>query len=68
VPGAAVAQRVLELTGAAPADGGAVVSFDQMGPLSRRPIAGAGWAPAGRPERASARPATADTRYAGISS
>jgi transposase len=61
-------QRVLELTGAAPADGGAVVSFDQMGPLSRRPIAGAGWAPAGRPERASARPATADTRYAGISS
>ncbi len=45
------AARVLELTGAAPPDGGAVVSFDQMGPLSLRPIAGAGWAPTGRPER-----------------
>jgi transposase len=45
------AARVLELASAPPADGGAVISFDQMGPLSLRPIAGAGWAPTGRPER-----------------
>ena len=30
---------------------GRVISFDQMGPVSLRPTAGAGWAPAGRPER-----------------
>jgi hypothetical protein len=28
-----------------------VIAFDQMGPLSLRPMAGAGWAPRGRPER-----------------
>jgi len=33
---------------------GPVVSFDQMGPVSLRPTAGAGWAPKGRP-RAAAR-------------
>jgi transposase len=34
-----------------PPPGGVVVSFDQMGPVSLRPAAGAGWAPKGRPER-----------------
>lgn len=42
--------RVLQLCEAPPADG-AVVSFDQMGPVSLRPSAGAGWARSGRPER-----------------
>jgi transposase len=42
---------VLELTAAPPADGGHVIAFDQMGPLSLRPVAGAGWAPLQRPER-----------------
>jgi len=45
------AARVLELRAAPPADGGHVIAFDQMGPLSLRPMAGAGWAPRGRPER-----------------
>src|SRR5215213_3459401 len=45
------AARVLELRSAAPADGGHVIAFDQMGPISLRPMAGAGWAPRGRPER-----------------
>jgi len=45
------AARVLELTSAPPADGGVVIAFDQMGPISLRPTAGAGWAPQGRPER-----------------
>jgi hypothetical protein len=30
---------------------GAVIAFDQMGPISLRPMAGGGWAPKGRPER-----------------
>lgn len=47
----AKAARVLELTATPPSDGGAVIAFDQMGPLSLRPMAGAGWAPIGRPER-----------------
>ena len=47
----AKAARVLELRAAPPADGGAVIAFDQMGPISLRPMAGSGWAPAGRPER-----------------
>src|SRR3954468_12909800 len=45
------AARVLELTSAPPVDGGVVIAFDQMGPISLRPTAGAGWAPQGRPER-----------------
>jgi len=45
------AARVLELRAAPPPDGGHVIAFDQMGPLSLRPMAGAGWAPMGRPER-----------------
>jgi transposase len=45
------AARVLELKAAPPADGGHVIAFDQMGPLSLRPMSGAGWAPVGRPER-----------------
>lgn len=48
---AAKAARVLELCAAPPADGGAVIAFDQMGPISLRPMAGGGWAPHGRPER-----------------
>jgi hypothetical protein len=28
-----------------------VIAFDRIGPLSRRPMAGVGWAPRGRPER-----------------
>ena len=42
--------RILELCEQPPSDG-VVVSFDQMGPVSLRPTAGAGWAPRGRPER-----------------
>jgi transposase len=45
------AARVLELRAAPPPDGGAVIAFDQMGPISLRPMAGAGWARKGRPER-----------------
>jgi hypothetical protein len=33
---------VLDLRGAPPPDGGAVIAFDQMGPISLRPMAGAG--------------------------
>jgi transposase len=47
----AKAARVLELKAAPPPDGGHVIAFDQMGPISLRPMAGAGWAPRGRPER-----------------
>ena len=47
----AKAARVLELRAAPPPDGGAVIAFDQMGPISLRPMAGAGWAPKRRPER-----------------
>jgi transposase len=47
----AKAARVLELRAAPPPDGGAVIAFDQMGPISLRPLAGAGWAPKRRPER-----------------
>ena len=28
-----------------------MIAFDQMGPISLRPMAGAGWAPVGQPER-----------------
>ena len=42
--------RILELC-EQPPPGGVVVSFDQMGPVSLRPTAGAGWALRGRPER-----------------
>ena len=42
--------RILELC-EKPLPGAVVVSFDQMGPASLRPMAGAGWAPRGRPER-----------------
>jgi transposase len=45
------AARVLELKAAPPADGGHVIAFDQMGPISLRPTAGAGWAERKRPER-----------------
>jgi hypothetical protein len=44
------AARVLELYRAAPIDG-PVISFDQMGPISLKPIQGAGWARRKRPER-----------------
>jgi transposase len=44
------AARVLELKNECPTDG-VVIAFDQMGPVSLRPMAGAGWAPRGRPER-----------------
>jgi transposase len=44
------AARILALCEQAPPDG-PVVSFDQMGPVSLRPTAGAGWAPKGRPQR-----------------
>jgi transposase len=44
------AARVLELCEQPPRNG-VVISFDQMGPVSLRPAAGAGWAPRGRPER-----------------
>jgi len=46
----AKAARVLALTHDPP-DSGAVIAFDQMGPVSLRPTAGAGWAPKRRPER-----------------
>jgi transposase len=42
--------RILNLCDSPPADG-PVVSFDQMGPVSLRPTAGAGWARTSRPER-----------------
>lgn len=44
------AARILALCDEPPCEG-PVVSFDQMGPVSLRPTAGAGWAPRGRPER-----------------
>ena len=47
----AKAARVLELKAAPPPDGGHVIAFDQMGPISLRPTAGAGWAERKRPER-----------------
>ncbi len=53
------AARVLELYAAAPFDG-PVISFDQMGPISLKPIHGAGWAPRSRPSDC-ARPTTAST-------
>ena len=46
----AKAARVLKLYAAAPFDG-PVISFDQMGPISLKPIQGAGWAPRKLPER-----------------
>jgi transposase len=46
----AKAARVLALYAAPPADA-IVISFDQMGPISLRPMAGAGWALRKRPER-----------------
>lgn len=45
------AARVLELRAAPPPDGGAVIAFDQMGPINLRPMAGTGWAMRKRPER-----------------
>ena len=45
------AARILELKAGPPPDGGHVVAFDQMGPISLKPTAGAGWAPRKRPER-----------------
>jgi transposase len=45
------ASRILELKAQPPPDGGHVVAFDQMGPISLRPTPGAGWAPPKRPER-----------------
>ncbi len=53
------AARVLELYAAAPFDG-PVISFDQMGPISLKPIQGAGWARASAPSGC-ARPTTAST-------
>src|SRR3954471_3407807 len=44
------AARVLALYAQAP-ENAVVISFDQMGPISLRPTAGAGWAPRKRPER-----------------
>jgi transposase len=44
------AARVLELYAAAPIDG-PVISFDQMGPISLKPIQGASWAKRKRPGR-----------------
>jgi transposase len=41
---------ILALKAKPPPDG-PVIAFDQMGPISLRPTAGAGWAPQGRPER-----------------
>jgi len=46
----AKAARVLSLYERAP-EGGAVISFDQMGPISLRPTHGSGWAPERKPER-----------------
>jgi transposase len=45
------AARILELKAGPPVDGGHVIAFDQMGPISLRPAAGAGWAVRRRPER-----------------
>ena len=45
------AARILQLKAGPPPDGGHVVAFDQMGPISLKPTAGAGWAPRKRPER-----------------
>jgi transposase len=45
------AARILELKAISPKDGGHVVAFDQMGPISLRPTAGSGWAVRKRPER-----------------
>jgi transposase len=47
----AKAARVLELKAKPPPDGGHVIAFDQMGPISLKPTAGAGWAARKRPER-----------------
>ena len=47
----AKAARILELYARPPADGGVVISFDEMGPISLRPQHGRGWATRGRPER-----------------
>jgi len=44
------AERMIALAKRAPEDS-VVVSFDQMGPVSLRPMPGAGWAPRTRPER-----------------
>ena len=55
--------RLLELTRDRPADGGVVIAFDQMGPVSLRPTPGTGWAPKGGP-RDSARTTTAATARA----
>lgn len=44
------AERVLSLYERAP-EGGAVISFDQMGPISLRPTHGSGWAKKRQPER-----------------
>jgi transposase len=44
------AARVIALYKQAP-EGGVVISFDQMGPISLRPHAGSGWARRKRPER-----------------
>ena len=46
----AKAARVMALYATPPVDG-VVIAFDQMGPISLRPHAGAGWAPRKRPER-----------------
>ena len=46
----AKAARILALCDKPPPEG-VVIAFDQMGPVSLRPTAGAGWAPRGRPER-----------------
>jgi transposase len=45
------AARILELKAGPPKDGGHVIAFDQMGPISLKPTAGSGWAARKRPER-----------------
>ncbi len=57
----AKAARVLALCRSKP-EGGVVVAFDEMGPLSLCPHQGAGWAQRGRPERQRA----TYTRRAGV--
>lgn len=47
----AKAARILALYRRPPPDGGVVISFDEMGPISLMPHQGAGWAPARRPQR-----------------